>query len=235
MAKSYGLSFPAELFTMDVSQLEDEKLDFLLMINLNVGKTGGKYDDLYPFIDAYYQREPFKSSIPAKERELIIIRTGWLCQAEYECIHHIIAGLNVGLTMEEIIRIFEGPNAPDWRPFDSAILRATDELHDNYFICDDTWSTLSEQYDEHQKLEFILLVGQYTKIAMLLNSAGVQVESKHEGYGELSEKINNDERCKIYYEFLKAITSIYRVEIIEEQFESARKELNNLLMRDEFK
>ena len=229
--KIYDMSSWDEFLKMDVSQLDDNQLFFLIMMNLNIVEKGGKYIDLYPFIDIYHQREPVKPSLPPRERELCIIRTGWLCQAGYECIHHIARGLEIGLTAEEIIRIFEGPDASEWGAHDSAILRATDELHKDYFICDDTWDTLSEQYDEHQKLEFTLLVGQYTKLAMFINSTGIDIETKHSGYAELSEKINNDKRAKEVYEFVNEIAKIYRNEIVEEQFDSARTKLNNLRMK----
>ena len=229
--KIYDISSLDEFFKMHVSKLDDNQLSFLIMMNLNIVEKGCKYFDLIPSIDNYYQREPFKPSLPPRERELCIIRTGWLCQADYECIHHINSGLEVGLTVEEIIRIFGGPDALGWGPFDSAILRATDELHNDYFICDETWNILSEQYDEHQKLEFILLVGYYTKLAMFINSTGVYIEPMHSGYGELSEKINNDKRAKEGYEFVNEKAKIYRSEIVKGQFDIARTKLDNLRMK----
>jgi len=227
----FDISSLDDFLKMDVSHLDDDKFFFLILMNLNVIEKGSKYIDLYPFIDSHYQREPFKPSLPPRERELCIIRTGWLCQAGYECIHHIASGLEIGLTAEEIIRIFEGPDASEWGRHDSAILRATDELHNDYFICDDTWDKLSEQYDEHQKLEFTLLVGHYTKLAMFINSTGTDIETKHSGYAELSEKINNDKRAKKSYEYINTIARIYRDEIVEGQFDSARIKLNNLHMK----
>ena len=136
--------------------------------------------------------------------------------------------------MEEIIRIFEGSDAPEWGAFDSAVLRATDELHNNYFISDATWDVLSEQYDEHQKLEFILTVGRYTKLAMFLNTAGVQVAFTHSGFGELSEKINRDIRAKEIYEIDKEVAKIYRDEIVNGHFERAKEMLDKLTMKDEY-
>lgn len=235
LKQHFGVSAPVDFYKIDVSQLEDEKLEILLGMNLNVGKTVEKYIDLIPGVLPYFQREPFIPSIPPRERELAIIRTGWLCQAEYECIHHIGAGLVLGLiTTEEIIRIFKGPKAPGWNAFDSAILRATDELHNDFFISDATWEVLSEQYDEHQRLEFILLVGQYTQIAMFLNSAGVQVAFKHSGFGELSEKINRDKRAQASYAVDKEIAMIYRERITSDEFENTKSMLDRLLLKEEF-
>src|SRR5262249_13264158 len=53
-----------------------------------------------------------KSTLPARERELLILRIGWLCRAEYEFSQHMVIGRAVGLTDEEIDRIVDGPDAP---------------------------------------------------------------------------------------------------------------------------
>ena len=42
------------------------------------------------------------STLSARERELLILRTAWLRRSEYEYIQHVILGLRAGLTEEEI-------------------------------------------------------------------------------------------------------------------------------------
>ena len=45
------------------------------------------------------------STLVTRERELLILRIGWLCQAEYEWGQHVVFGKGAGLTDEEIARI----------------------------------------------------------------------------------------------------------------------------------
>src|SRR5271169_5460866 len=45
-----------------------------------------------------------KSSLPAREREMVILRMGWLCRAEYEWGHHVAIGKQSGLNADEIRR-----------------------------------------------------------------------------------------------------------------------------------
>jgi 4-carboxymuconolactone decarboxylase len=123
-----------------------------------------------------------KSSLPAREREILILRIGWLCKAEYEFSAHIRIGKSVGLTDEEIARIQEGPDAPGWSRFEAALLRAVDELRGDAFIRDGTWEILSERFDTPQLLDVIFAVGQYNLLAMALNSLGVQPEVPVEGF-----------------------------------------------------
>ncbi|MDQ1395229.1 MAG: hypothetical protein QOG64_488 [Acidimicrobiaceae bacterium] len=114
--------------------------------------------------------------LPARDRELLILRTGWNCQAEYEWGQHVRIGKDAGITDEEVARIVQGPDAPGWDPFDATLLRAADELHHDSCISDATWAVLAERYDERQLIEVPMLVGQYHLVGYTLNSLGVQRE-----------------------------------------------------------
>ena len=114
--------------------------------------------------------------LPARERELAILRVGWLCQSEYEWGQHVPIGKRAGLTDEEIARIPKGPRAEGWSDLDSAILRATDELHEDACIGDLTWERLAKEYDDKQLIELVMAVGHYHLVSMTLNTLGVQRE-----------------------------------------------------------
>jgi alkylhydroperoxidase family enzyme len=125
---------------------------------------------------SYLQRD---SNLPAKTRELLIMRTGWLIRAEYEWAHHDPIAKEAGLTDAEIYNIAIGPDAPEWSEEYSAVLKAADELRREAFISDPTWNTLTKYYDNKQLLEIIFTVGGYTMTGLAINSFGIQVE---EGY-----------------------------------------------------
>jgi alkylhydroperoxidase family enzyme len=125
-----------------------------------------------------------KSTLPAREREILILRIGWLCQAEYEWGQHAAIGRQCGLSDEEIRRIAEGPEAPGWSSFDATLLRAADELHGDAFLSDATWKELSARYSTEQMIDVVFTVGQYNLVSMALNSLGVQREAGVEGFPE---------------------------------------------------
>lgn len=114
--------------------------------------------------------------LPARDRELLILRTGWRCQAEYEWAQHASIAKASGLSVEEIERVKDGPAADGWDAFDAALLRAADELHDDSVISDGTWAALAERYDEKQLIEVPMVVGQYHLVSYTLNSLGVPIE-----------------------------------------------------------
>lgn len=122
-----------------------------------------------------------KSTLPPRERELAILRMGWLCQAGYEWGHHVAMGKDAGLTDTEIQRVAEGPDAPGWNQFERTLLQAVNELHEDAFISDATWQSLAARYNTRQLLDLVFTAGQYKLVCMALNSVGVQLEPGYEG------------------------------------------------------
>lgn len=114
--------------------------------------------------------------LPARDRELLILRTAHRCGADYEWAHHLDIAARAGLSDEEVERVGRGPDAPGWSGLDAALVRAADELHEQQVIADETWGTLAAHYDERQLIEVCMVVGQYHLVAFVLRSLGVEVE-----------------------------------------------------------
>ena len=122
------------------------------------------------------------STLPPRDRELIILRIGWLCQSEYEWGQHAKIGRRCGLSDEEITRIARGSQAPGWTELESALIRAVDELHRDAFISDQTWTCLGAYYDVKQLMDLVFTVGQYNMVSMALNTFGVQLDERLSGF-----------------------------------------------------
>jgi len=125
-----------------------------------------------------------KSTLPPRERELVILRVGWLCRAEYEWGQHAAIGRASGLSEAEIQRIADGPGAPGWSALDRLLLAAVDELHRDAMIGDATWRALAERLSTQQLIDLLFAVGQYTLVSMALNTLGVQLEPGVAGFPE---------------------------------------------------
>ena len=115
-----------------------------------------------------------KSTLSARDRELLILRTGWRCGAPYEWGQHIVIARAVGITDEEIQRVADGPDAAGWDPSEALLMRAADELHDNTALSDATYAGLAARYDEQQLLDLVFTVGQYHLVSMALNAFRVE-------------------------------------------------------------
>ena len=148
----------------------------------NVIKTIVRHPKLFKRWRVFGNHVLFKSSLPAREREILILRIGWLCQSEYEWGQHVVIGKQASLNDEEIKMITTGPDAPGWDLFDATLLRAVDELYTDAFISDITWKQLSERYNTHQLMDLIFTVGQYNAVSMALNTLGVPLDKGIKGF-----------------------------------------------------
>jgi len=119
--------------------------------------------------------------LPARDRELLILRTAWNCRADYEWGQHVRIGRDAGLTTDEIDRVPSGPGARGWDRADATLLRAADELHLSSRVVDPTWAELASRYDERQLIEVCMVVGHYHLVAFTLNSLGVELDEGLEG------------------------------------------------------
>jgi 4-carboxymuconolactone decarboxylase len=118
-----------------------------------------------------------RNSLPPREREIAILRTGFLCRSGYEFAQHRRIGLDQGLTAAEIEAVKVGGNAATWSAADAALIRACDELHRQQFIGDLAWQELGRHFDDKQKMDLVFTVAQYTQVSMILNTFGVQLET----------------------------------------------------------
>lgn len=117
-----------------------------------------------------------RNELPAREREIVILRIGFLCKAGYEWTQHTAIGLRSGLTAAELEAIKAGPDAPSWSPADAALMRASDELHNDQFITESTWAALKGHFSDKQCMDVVFTAGQYTQVSMMLNTFGVQLD-----------------------------------------------------------
>jgi alkylhydroperoxidase family enzyme len=117
-----------------------------------------------------------RNSLIPRDREIVILRTGWLCKSGYEWTQHHRIGLQSGLAAEEIERIKTGAGAVGWTAAERALLAATDDLNRDHFVSNAAWAELARHYSERQCMDLVFTVGQYTQVSMILNSFGVQLD-----------------------------------------------------------
>lgn len=115
-----------------------------------------------------------KGTIPARERELAILRLALLARAPFEWCEHVDIGKVFGVTPEEIERVIEGSDAAGWTEHEAALLRAVEELVGDHCMSDETWDTLAKTYSEKQMLEVPMLIGSYLMTALQQNSLKIQ-------------------------------------------------------------
>jgi alkylhydroperoxidase family enzyme len=117
-----------------------------------------------------------ESTLAPRDRELLILRTAWLCRSGYVWAHHAAAAKQAGLTADDLTRIARGPSAEGWHPFEALLLRFADELHVSAFVSDVTWRELTARYDTRQAMDAIFTVAEFTMVGGTVNSLRVEIE-----------------------------------------------------------
>lgn len=121
-------------------------------------------------------------TLPARDREIVMLRTTALCGSEYEWgVHAAFYGTNVGLTAEQVTATTVLLNKldaaePAWSDRDRLLLRLSEVLHESSQIPEDLWPALSEEWTAEQLIELVTLAGQYHTISYITNALGIELE-----------------------------------------------------------
>ena len=128
----------------------------------------------------------FHSTLSDRLRELIIVRTGWVRRAEYEWSQHVRLARAVGISDEELDAVMEGPDAPVWGPFESAALRAVDEICAARYVSDATWHQLATELNRQQLMDLVFTIGAYDLLGMATTTFGLALDPGLEGFPDAS-------------------------------------------------
>ena len=114
------------------------------------------------------------SPLAPHNRELLILRIGWNCQAVYEWAKHVGS---VGRARDHDLEprnVAMGQAAPGWEPFHVTLLNVADELYRDATVSDETWAALTAEYDTRETISVLMTVSNYRLVSMSLNAFGVQ-------------------------------------------------------------
>lgn len=143
---------------------------------LNIFGTLGNHPDLLRRWLVFAAHVLSKNTLEARDRELLILRTGWNCRSRYEWGQHVLIARECGISDEEIERVKAGPDADGWSDHDRLLLTASDELHTDSSLSDQSWAALGERYSTEQVLDLVATVGNYHLVAMFLNTCRVELD-----------------------------------------------------------
>jgi alkylhydroperoxidase family enzyme len=162
-------------------QWDDETRSLLGESTLNIFATLAHHPKLMKRWIVFGNHVLAKSTLSPRDRELVILRTGWNCRAPYEWGQHVAIARSIGISDDEIARIAVGPDAQGWSAAEALLLRAADELHSEQTLSDATYEALAARYDAQNLLDLVFAVGQYHLVSMALNAFRVERDDSVSG------------------------------------------------------
>jgi alkylhydroperoxidase family enzyme len=125
------------------------------------------------------------SVLPARDRELLTLRSAYLMRSDYYFGHHVNTAAAAGLTEEQIraVATFTAED-PSWTDRDRLLIDVADELLADVELSEPTWQRLRAVYQDDEAVEAVMLIGFYRMLGGFVNTLGVQRERGIPGWPE---------------------------------------------------
>ena len=112
----------------------------------------------------------FKTVLPPKLRELVILITARQWTQDTEWNSHVAIAVKDGLSPEIATALAAGQRPPAMDEGEQIVYDFCDELHRNQSITDATYAKAVEKFGEQGVVDIISVNGYYTWFAMIMNS-----------------------------------------------------------------
>jgi alkylhydroperoxidase family enzyme len=119
-------------------------------------------------------------TLPARLREIVILRTAYRFDGRYEWAQHIELAERAGVSLQEISALGADLALTDWSPLERAALDAVDETADQGAVTDATWSVLAGRLNDGELIELLMLIAHYLMLTTVLRSLRVPLEPRAE-------------------------------------------------------
>jgi 4-carboxymuconolactone decarboxylase len=116
--------------------------------------------------------------LPARLRELAVLRVAYLAGSEYEFKQHSAIARESGVTQRQIDAIPEWAASAAFTDEERAVLQYTDEVAGDTSVRDDTFERLRGFLGEHAIVELTTAIGYWRMAARILVALEVDMESE---------------------------------------------------------
>ncbi|HEV3455733.1 MAG TPA: carboxymuconolactone decarboxylase family protein [Thermoanaerobaculia bacterium] len=126
----------------------------------------------------------FRNQVPARTRELIILRIGWRTGSEYVFCHHVRIARELGIPEVEILGVRDPQSCHVYSATDRAVLRLADELHESAEVSRSTWATLEQAFAHAELVEILLSAGFWRMACGFAKRTEIQLDAGVPGWPE---------------------------------------------------
>jgi len=141
---------------------------------MNFARVIVKHPQLYRVLIPLIAKLIPGSSLPPRDREILVLRTLTLCDEVYEATHHVAIARSAGMTDAEIRMARSG--SADLASPDRLLVTAAEELFRDRRVSDEVWRDLAARYSQVELMEIVALVGAYTMMAIVTKNYDIALE-----------------------------------------------------------
>lgn len=118
----------------------------------------------------------FRVSAPARLRELMVVRSGQLMEAEYEWKHHWVAALDEGVSLEKLQALDHWRGSELFDAEERAVLALAEDTATTKGASEPTMTELKARFPTEQVAELVITACFYTGVSRIINSLAVPPE-----------------------------------------------------------
>ena len=144
---------------------------------INVHRLMANHPDLLKAWWDFRQYSVNGGELGERNAELLILRVAVHMKDWYEWGSHVHRALTCDLTLKEIERVKQGPQAPGWSAAEAVLLKAVDELISLHRLKPATQADLSKNFNARQVMDIIAIHGMYVILACMINTWGLELDS----------------------------------------------------------
>jgi len=122
---------------------------------------------------SYHAELVRRATLDARAGELLLLRVAWRTRSAYQWAQHSRIAGRFGITADELGSLSTDRLGPTWSAFEGLLLRAVDEVVENFQLTAATWASLAASLDEAQLVELVMLIGFHTSTAIAMNSFAI--------------------------------------------------------------
>jgi len=116
--------------------------------------------------------------VPARLRELVILRTGFLMGCPYEIAQHTAVARGIGVSDGEIAAVLSelGPAACDFGELERVVLHLTTELLTTRGVAAPLFDEAHRALGSEGTIEVLMLINRWAGLALVLNALDVDID-----------------------------------------------------------
>jgi 4-carboxymuconolactone decarboxylase len=125
-----------------------------------------------------------QQKIPARIRELMILRTAWLTGGEYVFCRHVLVARELKIPEQEILGVRDPDKCPSYSAVDRAAIALAGELSHGDQVSPNTWAVLEKTFAPEELLELLVTAGNWRMFAIMFKAAKLPLDPELPGWPE---------------------------------------------------